>query len=157
MEHQLQFTRRTADDLEHVGGGGLLLKRFAQLVHKPGVFDGDDGLIGKVGEQNDLTFVERANFLTEDDDDPNRLIVLEHRHCNGGASTTELDHRDALRMALRVGGCRGEIDCVGGPLGLERFAHWAARDRTERTLPSHFTEGRRQIVRCSCSKGLALA
>ena len=28
LEHRLQFAGRRADDLEHVGGGGLLLQRF---------------------------------------------------------------------------------------------------------------------------------
>ena len=32
IQHGLQIEGRAADDLEHVGGGGLLLKRFAQLV-----------------------------------------------------------------------------------------------------------------------------
>ena len=27
IEHRLQIERRAADDLEHVGGGGLLLQR----------------------------------------------------------------------------------------------------------------------------------
>ena len=30
IEHRLQIERRAADDLEHVGGGGLLLQRFAE-------------------------------------------------------------------------------------------------------------------------------
>jgi hypothetical protein len=32
LEHRLQLTRRSADHLEHVGGGGLLLQRFTQFV-----------------------------------------------------------------------------------------------------------------------------
>ena len=32
IEHGLQIEGRAADYLEHVGGGGLLLERFAQLV-----------------------------------------------------------------------------------------------------------------------------
>ena len=32
VEHRLQIEGRAADDLEHVGGGRLLLERFAQLV-----------------------------------------------------------------------------------------------------------------------------
>src|SRR5262245_11276850 len=44
VEHRLQIEGRAADDLEHVGGGGLLLQRLAQLVEQAGVFDGDDGL-----------------------------------------------------------------------------------------------------------------
>ena len=48
IEHGLQIEGRAADDLEHVGGGGLLLQRFAQLVEQPGVLDGDDGLGRKI-------------------------------------------------------------------------------------------------------------
>ena len=48
IEHGLQIEGRAADDLEHVGGGGLLLQRFAQLVEQPRVLDGDDGLGGEV-------------------------------------------------------------------------------------------------------------
>jgi hypothetical protein len=31
VEHRLQIESRTADDLEHVGGGGLLLQRFGEI------------------------------------------------------------------------------------------------------------------------------
>src|SRR5215471_8616421 len=34
VEHGLQIERRPADDLEHVGGRGLLLQRFAKLAKK---------------------------------------------------------------------------------------------------------------------------
>jgi hypothetical protein len=50
QEHRLKLAGRRADDLEHVGGGGLLLQRFgkivrtpAQLVEQPSVLDRDDG------------------------------------------------------------------------------------------------------------------
>src|SRR5262245_66538613 len=32
IKHRLQVKGRAADDLEHVGGGGLLLKGFAQVA-----------------------------------------------------------------------------------------------------------------------------
>ena len=61
VQYSLQIKRRPADHLEHVGGGGLLLKRFAQvmralaqLVEQARVLDGDDGLVGKGGDQLDL-------------------------------------------------------------------------------------------------------
>ena len=47
VEHRLQIERRPADDLQHVGGGGLLLQGFAQLVEQAGVLDRDDGLAAK--------------------------------------------------------------------------------------------------------------
>src|SRR5262249_1682898 len=34
IEHHLQIERRAADDLEHVGCGGLLLQRFAQFIEE---------------------------------------------------------------------------------------------------------------------------
>ena len=47
VQHRLQIERRPADNLEHVGRGGLLLQRFAQLVEQPRILDGDDGLVGE--------------------------------------------------------------------------------------------------------------
>ena len=63
IEHRLQIEGRAADDLEHVGGGGLLLQRFAQLVEQPRVLDGDDGLGSEVLYQSYLFIGERPNLL----------------------------------------------------------------------------------------------
>ena len=54
LKHRPEIERRAADDFEHVGGGGLLLQRFAQLVEQPRVLDGDDGLAGEILDQLDL-------------------------------------------------------------------------------------------------------
>jgi hypothetical protein len=45
LEHGFEIESRTADDLQYVSGGSLLLKRLPQLVEQPRVLDGDDGLI----------------------------------------------------------------------------------------------------------------
>ena len=63
-EHRLQVERRSADDLEHVGGGGLLLQQLAQFVEQPRILDGDDGLRGEILHQFDLLVGERAHLLT---------------------------------------------------------------------------------------------
>ena len=54
IEHRLQFTRRRADDAQHLGGRGLLLQRFGELaralllrLEQPHVLDGDHRLIGE--------------------------------------------------------------------------------------------------------------
>jgi hypothetical protein len=54
VEHRLQIECRAADYLEHVGGGGLLLQRFAQFVEQARVLDRDDSLGGEVLHQLDL-------------------------------------------------------------------------------------------------------
>ena len=48
VEHVLQIEGRAADDLEHVGGCGLLLQRFAQLVEQARVLDGNHGLVREI-------------------------------------------------------------------------------------------------------------
>ena len=48
LEHGLELAGRTGDDAQHLGRGGLLLQRFAQLVEEARVLDGDDRLRGEV-------------------------------------------------------------------------------------------------------------
>jgi len=61
VEHGLQIESRAADDLEYVGGGCLLLQRFAQLfgarpdlVEQPHVLDRNCRLVGKCRNQFNL-------------------------------------------------------------------------------------------------------
>src|SRR5262245_18900835 len=70
VEYRLQVECRTADDLEHVGSRGLLLKRFAQFVEQPRVLDCDDGLRGEILDQLNLFVGERTHLLAIDGDTP---------------------------------------------------------------------------------------
>jgi hypothetical protein len=38
LQHSLQVEGRTTDDLEHVRGGGTLLKGFSQFIEEPRTF-----------------------------------------------------------------------------------------------------------------------
>ena len=49
---------RAADDLQHLGGGGLPLQRFLRLVEQPHVLDRDHGLVGEGLQQRDLLVAE---------------------------------------------------------------------------------------------------
>src|SRR5262249_22571271 len=78
LEYRLQFTRRRADDLQHLRGRSLLLQRLAeivralaQLVEQPSILDSDDGLAPKTGEQRDLLVIERLGLLAIDVDRAN--------------------------------------------------------------------------------------
>ena len=64
--------RMRAADLEYVGGGCLLLQRFAQLVEQPRVLDGDHGLIGKGLEQSNLSLREELGLAAAECDRANR-------------------------------------------------------------------------------------
>src|SRR5262249_23434813 len=78
LKYRLNVSCRTTDDLEHVGGGSLLLERFTQLVEQTRVLDGDDGLVSKILDQLDLLFGEGAHLLPVDNDSADEFGVLHH-------------------------------------------------------------------------------
>ena len=80
VQHCLQVEGRAADDLEHVGGRGLLLQRLAQLVEQPSILDGDDGLSGEVGEQLNLLGRKWSHLLAVNGKGADELILLKHGH-----------------------------------------------------------------------------
>jgi hypothetical protein len=142
-----QIEGRAADDLEHIGGRGLLLQRFgqvvgalAQLVEQPCVLDGDDGLAGEVVDQLNLFVCERPNLLAVDGDGPDQCVLFEHRDCNQAATAPQLDQR-ARFWAFGVGRlCRN----VGNVYELLRPSDTAKRGRRtgmiQRTAPPLFGE-----------------
>src|SRR5271167_1765086 len=48
VEHRGEVAGRRIDDLQDLGGRGLLLQRLARLGQQPRVFDRDDGLFSEV-------------------------------------------------------------------------------------------------------------
>ena len=103
IEYRLQIEGRAADDLEHVGGGGLLLQRFAQLVEQPRVLDGDDGLGGEVRDQRDLLVGERANLLPVNRKAPISSLSLSIGTASTRPRAAELDAA-ARQGSLHVAG-----------------------------------------------------
>src|SRR6516162_11720322 len=79
------------NDLEYVGGRGLLLKRLTQLAEQPRVLNGDDGLRCEVRHQRDLLLSKWTNFLTVDADSADQHVVLEHWHGEECTHATQLD------------------------------------------------------------------
>src|SRR5262249_22955115 len=82
IEHGLQIEGGAADDLEHVGGGGLLLQRLTQfaiarlqLSKQPRILDGDHRLVGKGRHQFDLLVGERPHLGACQPKRPNRNAV----------------------------------------------------------------------------------
>src|SRR5215470_7184651 len=103
VEHHLKVESRAAYDLEHVGGRGLLLKGFAQLVQQPGVLDGNDGLGGEVFYQFDLLVGERPHLLAIESDHTNQLVILQHRHTKYSSEFAEFNRGDRRWMTVEVG------------------------------------------------------
>ena len=98
-----------ADDLEHIGGGGLLLQRFdrssvrwrSSLSRR--VFSmAMTAWAAKFCDQLDLLVGERPHFLAIDDDGADQLVVLEHRHHENG--TMPRSSPSLRRIAAGYGG-----------------------------------------------------
>src|SRR6516164_7867189 len=75
VKYGLRIARRTADNLKHLRGRGLLLQRVAevgcsltQFVEESRVLDGDDGLGGEVSYEFNLLIGEKAHLLTINSD-----------------------------------------------------------------------------------------
>src|SRR6516225_8406131 len=60
IEHRREVTRRGIDDLQNLGGGGLLLQGFACLSNEPRILHRNDRLASEVLQKGDLFFRERA-------------------------------------------------------------------------------------------------
>src|SRR3984893_16639873 len=118
VEHSVQIESRAAEDLEDVGGGGLLLQRFAQLVKQSGIFDGDDCLGREALDQLDLLVVKGPNFLAVDGEDANQLVLLNHRDIEKAAEASEIGGGQEDGFARDVGRLSGDIDDMNG---LPRF------------------------------------
>src|SRR5262249_52400408 len=79
LEHWLQFAGRAADDLEHLGGGRLLLQRLAQFSEQARVLDRDRGLVGKGLHQGDLLLREGSHLTAPNADDSDQIRLPKKR------------------------------------------------------------------------------
>jgi hypothetical protein len=82
-ENRLKVARGGGDHPQHVGGRGLLLQRFgevigalAQLIEQPRVLDRDHRLIGEIRNQRNLLVGEWPHLLAIDRDGADQLALL---------------------------------------------------------------------------------
>src|SRR5262245_39702454 len=97
LQYRLEIEGRAADDLEHIGGGGLLLQRFAQLVRarlhlveQPHVLDRDHRLVGEGVDQLYFLVTERPHGGAGQDDHADRRSFAQQRYPKRGPVTAEL-------------------------------------------------------------------
>src|SRR5215468_6946961 len=80
VEHRLDISRRTTDDLENLASGGLPFQRLLRLGEQPHILDGDDGLVGEGLEQGDLPIGEAPGRVSTDADGPDSLALAQERY-----------------------------------------------------------------------------
>ena len=129
IENRLEIEGRAADDLEHVGGGGLLLQRFAQLVKQPRVLDGDDGLISKGLEQSNLPFGKEPHLGASQRDRANHGAFAHQRDRKHRAEAQAPCEFAAFGKFVRLS---IHVSDVQGPLIENRSARHCPADQRER-------------------------
>src|SRR5262245_59497205 len=134
LKHSLEIECRPADDLQHVGGRGLLLERFAQLVEQTCVLYRDHGLRSKVLDQVDLLIGKGTYLLAGENDCSDQFIVLEHWDRKDGPIAANFDARSHEWMALDVGRYRRDVGNVGYLLRFRSAAKRRVRRRAEQRL-----------------------
>ncbi|MBA7467261.1 hypothetical protein ES707_02475 [subsurface metagenome] len=126
VQNRLEVEGRTADQLEHVGGCGLLLQRLAQLlgaglhlVEQSRVFDRDHRLVGEGLQQFDVVWSERAGLFARHADNPDRRSGVHQGHEQHAAETAPL--RDLLDSGMRDRFGVGDRDRLAVLCQLERL------------------------------------
>ena len=82
-----QIERRAADDLQHIGGGGLLFQRLLGLVEEAHIVDRDRRLIGERPEQAHIFLSEGPDPLARRRYQADHAAFGQHRYGQGGAKT----------------------------------------------------------------------
>src|SRR6516162_2954842 len=126
VEHRLQVEGRAANDLEHVGGGGLLLERFAQLVEQAGVLDGDDGLAREVPNEIYLLLAERADLMAVHHERADEIALLDDRDVEGRTNPGEVWIKAAEIIVSRLGRRVGHLHRLAAPF---HFSEAGSRQR----------------------------
>src|SRR5262249_6767150 len=112
IEYHLQVERRSADDLEHIGGGGLLVPRFRKkpppllpLVQQTCIFNRDHSLVGKCRDQLNLLFGEWPHRTARQHDHSDWSAFAHQRNTKYSAifSNTTLFSQCVIRFCLDIG------------------------------------------------------
>jgi hypothetical protein len=94
VKDRCEVARGGVDDLQYLGGRGLLLQRLARLSQQPRVLHRDDRLRRKIFEESDLFVGKRSHRLPVDPEEAPRNTILAQRDPNRGAGVAQLDHCD---------------------------------------------------------------
>ena len=132
-EDWLQVEGRAADDLEHIGGCGLLLQRFGELggarlhfFEQTNVFDGDHRLIGEGLDKLDLFVAERAHFIAANHKHADCLVLPQQRDGEKGAGAKPTGNCPACGK-LAVGSHVMHVDRF--PIQHDAAGHHLPHDR----------------------------
>src|ERR1700687_6146844 len=90
VKHRGEVAGRGIDDLQHLGGRGLLLQGLLRLGDEARVLHRDDRLRREILQQRDLLVGEGPDFLAIDLDTSEQFLVFSQTDDQRAASSTEI-------------------------------------------------------------------
>jgi len=144
VEHRCQITGRRIDDLQYLGGRGLLLQRLTRLGQQPRVLHRDHRLRREILKQCDLFLAERAALEAIGADIAEQPAVLPQREHEQGAETSLPRGARSRAVPRRP----VQYRCIGHmnqALTAQQLVLRPARFRPKR-LPQQIGKRRRQFV-----------
>src|SRR5207237_5953954 len=134
VEHRGEVAGRGIDDLQDLGGRGLLFEGFARLGNEPRVLHRDDRLRGEVLQQRDLFVAERPYHWSVEVDSAKQRAVLAQRYIDRCPASTAVD-QFAIPWIRPVWLYGGRVEHVNKWLSTTQAIDRTARRRSRRTLP----------------------
>src|SRR5262249_2573927 len=109
IENRSEVAGRRVDDLQDLGGRGLLLQCFAGFGDEPRVLDRGDSLCREILQQGNLLIAEWTHFGAIDCDSTEQRPIL--AQCDRGIapSATPVDEHPSARRASTIGFLLAEI------------------------------------------------
>src|SRR6516225_3232774 len=87
VEHRREITGRGIDDLQYLGGCGLLLQSLTRLGQEPRILHSDDRLRREVFEKSDLPLGKRENLEASGCDVAEQGVILAQWNHKQGTDT----------------------------------------------------------------------
>jgi hypothetical protein len=79
------------------------VQRFAQFAEQPRILKGDDGLIGKRGDEFDLLLGESLDPASHQDQDADRPTFAQQRHAERGLNAFKAGDVGQLEFRVSLG------------------------------------------------------
>src|SRR5262245_41620119 len=130
VEHRLEVECRSADDLEHIGGSGLLLERFAKLAEQASVLNRNDCLMGEGFHQLDLLVGKWPRIPALQCEHADDCSFSRQRHSQSAATIEKTcEILPSARVEIRIGQQVRNMNCA-------LFKNCASENRTSIRLRS---------------------
>src|SRR5690242_1492331 len=131
VEDRRQVPGRAVDDLQHLGGRGLLLQSLARLGDEARILHRDDRLRRETLQQRYLFLGERTHLGTVDSQGAKKSIVLAQRHPNRRTCASLFDETYPSGFTRPVRVVAGNVRDM-----YERFTEDEAVERHSRIWPA---------------------